>query len=405
MSLVDPRTAISFANDPAHIYSEPEVSIVIPCLNEAQTLERCLRKANLAIATHRLHAEIIVVDNGSHDGSPIIAQACGARVIHVEEKGYGAALRAGIQAANGQFVIMGDADDSYDFSAIFPFLEKLRQGYELVMGCRLPYAGGTIMPGAMPWLHRWIGNPMLSGIGRLFFRSPVKDFHCGLRAFHRDTILKLDLHATGMEFASEMVIKATLRGLKITEIPITLHKDGRNRPSHLRTWRDGWRHFRFMLLYSPRWLFLIPGVTLFVTGISVGAWLLLGPRTFWGITFDTNTLLVAAMTMLIGFNLIAFAIFSKAYGIATRLLPEDPVFANILNWCSLEKGIISGLITLTIGIGLLVLGIWQWNLQGFGPLSYPDSLRLVIPATTAVTLGVEIIFSSFLLSLFQLTQR
>ncbi|RMH36883.1 MAG: glycosyltransferase family 2 protein [Nitrospirae bacterium] len=405
MLLEHPQTSLSFGTHRSHDHADPELSIVIPCLNEAQTLAQCLRKANLAIATHRLHAEIIVVDNGSQDGSPAIAQACGARVIHVSERGYGAALQAGIQEATGRFVIMGDADDSYDFSAIFPFLEKLRAGYDLVMGCRFPHAGGTIMPGAMPWLHRWIGNPILSAIGRLFFRSPVQDFHCGLRAFRRDAILALDLRAPGMEFASEMVIKATLQGLNITEIPITLHKDGRHRRSHLRTWRDGWRHLRFMLLYSPRWLFLVPGMILFIMGMGVGIWLLFGPRTIRGVTFDTNTLLVAAMTMLIGFNLITFAIFSKAYGIATRLLPEDPLFRDILNRCSLEKGIICGLTTLALGAGLLLLGIWQWSLQGFGPLSYPDSLRLVIPGTTILTLGVEIVFSSFLLSLLQVSPR
>ena len=383
----------------------PEVSIVLPCLNEARTLEACLRKANLAIATHTLAAEIIVADNGSEDGSQAIARKCGARVIPVKERGYGSALMAGINNATGTYVIMADADDSYDFTAIFPFVTKLREGFDLVMGCRLPKAGGTISPGAMPWLHRWLGNPALSGIGRMFFHSPVTDFHCGMRAFRRSTIEGLDLRATGMEFASEMIIKATVMETRITEIPITLHKDGRDRPPHLRTWRDGWRHLRFMLLYCPRWLFLVPGLVLFLGSMTVGSLLLSGPKTLAGITFDTNTLLVAGMGILIGFNLITFGVFSKTYATLAGFLPKDPLFQRAISLTSLELGIMSGIIITLLGLGLLSLGIWYWHTQGFGPLSYPDSLRLVIPGTTALTLGVEIIFGSFLMSLLHLTQK
>lgn len=387
------------------VETTPEVSIVLPCLNEAQTLEMCLRKANLAIATHRLHAEIIVADNGSTDGSDHLAETAGARVIFVREKGYGAALLAGIAASRGTFVVMGDADDSYDFSNIFPFVEKLREGYELVMGCRLPRAGGTIMPGAMPWLHRWLGNPALSGLGRLFFRCPVTDFHCGMRAFQRKLVERLDLRATGMEFASEMVIKATLSGARIAEIPITLYKDGRNRPPHLRTWRDGWRHLRFMLMYSPRWLFLIPGSLLLLMGVVLGAILLQGPFRLGTVTLDTNTLLVSAMSILVGFNLITFAVFSKVFAISVKLLPQDPILEKLSTTFSLELGILCGGALTLLGFGLLGWGAFHWHSQNFGPLSYPESLRLVIPGTTALTLGIEIIFSSFLVSILLMRHK
>ncbi|WP_447968952.1 glycosyltransferase family 2 protein [Nitrospira sp. M1] len=385
--------------------NRPEVSIVLPCLNEERTLETCLRKANLAIATHHLDAEIIVADNGSHDGSRDQGIACGAHVIHVQEQGYGAALMAGIAVARGTYILIGDADDSYDFTGIYPFIEKLREGHDLVMGCRLPKAGGTILPGAMPWLHRCLGNPALSGIGRLFFHCPVTDFHCGMRGFRRHFCQSLDLRATGMEFASEMVIKATLIGARITEIPITLHKDGRNRSPHLRTWRDGWRHLRFMLLYCPRWLFLLPGFFLFLTGMTSGTMLLTGPITIHGITFDTNTLLVSAMSILTGFNLITFGIISKSFAISAGFLPHDTLFQHILERMTLEVGIGIGIFITLLGSALLSLGVLDWQSQNFGPLSYPHSLRLVIPGTTALTLGIEIVFSSFLISLFRMPHK
>ena len=383
----------------------PEISIILPCLNEARTLESCLRKANLALATHHLRGEIIVADNGSQDGSQSIAHQCGARVVSVNERGYGAALMAGIGEANGQFIIMGDADDSYDFSAIFPFIEKLRDGHDLVMGCRLPKAGGTIAPGAMPWLHRWLGNPMLSGMGRALFHCPVTDFHCGMRAFRRDTYRSMNLRSTGIEFASEMVIKATLMNARIAEIPITLHKDGRDRDPHLRTWRDGWRHLRFMLLYCPRWLFIVPGLSLFIIGMVLGTLLLPGPITINDITFDTNTLLLASMSILIGVNLITFGIFSKVFATSVGFLPKDHLFEKTMARGSLEMGIVIGVVACLLGTGLLALGVWQWHLQEYGPLSYPRSLRLIIPGTTALTLGIEIIFSSFLMSLFLMSRK
>ena len=403
--VLNPSATLDRPTQQSHESDQHEVSIVLPCLNEARTLEACLRKANLAIATHQLNAEIIVADNGSEDGSQAIALRCGARVIPVEERGYGAALMAGITQATGTYVIMADADDSYDFTAIFPFVTKLREGSDLVMGCRLPKAGGTISPGAMPWLHRWLGNPVLSGIGRMFFHCPVTDFHCGMRAFRRSTIESLDLRATGMEFASEMVIKATVMGARITEIPITLHKDGRDRRPHLRTWRDGWRHLRFMLLYCPRWLFVLPGLFLFLTGMVGGTLLLTGPLNLGRVTFDTNTLLVAAMGTLVGFNLMTFGIFSKTFAISAGFLPKDTFFTKVFQFLSLEIGIFLGTITSLGGLALLVLGVLYWQSHNFGALSYPESLRLVIPGTTMLTLGIEMIFSSFLLSLLQMDHK
>lgn len=382
-----------------------EVTVVMPCLNEAETLGACIRKAQEAIRKNDLWGEIVVADNGSHDGSPEIARALGARVVHAPVRGYGAALTAGIEAAKGTYVVMGDADDSYDFSAIFPFIEKLREGYDLVMGCRLPRGGGTIMPGAMPWSHRWLGNPALSRVGRAFFRCPVSDFHCGLRAFRRDAIVGLALRTTGMEFASEMVIKATLRNLRFAEIPITLHKDRRSRPPHLRRWRDGWRHLRFMLLYSPSWLFLLPGCVLFLLGATSGSILLAGPVRIGTIGFDTNTLLVSAMMMLVGFQLMTFAMFAKLFAISEGLLPEDPRLVKASRVITLEVGILFGLVLVLAGLGLLYSGFLFWGRHHFGPLSYPDSLRLIIPGVTSLTLGVEIVFSSFFMSVLGLGRK
>jgi glycosyltransferase involved in cell wall biosynthesis len=382
-----------------------EVSIVIPCLNEAETLGTVIRKANLAIALPRLHAEIIVADNGSTDGSQQIAMNLGAEVVAVEMRGYGAALQAGIECAKGNYIIMGDADDSYDFTAIFPFIQQLRMGFDLVMGCRLPQGGGTLMPGAMPWLHRWIGNPVLSGLGRLFFGSPVTDFHCGLRGFSRTWYATQDIQSTGMEFASEMVMKATLHSARITEIPITLHKDGRNRPPHLRTWRDGWRHLRFMLLYSPRWLFLIPGYLLFVTGAFLSGLLVMTPLTIGGVTFSTNTLLVSCMTMLLGFNLLTFSIFSKIFAISMKLLRPDSLTEQFFKKFSLELGLCLGSSLCLLGLIFIGSEVLTWIHSGFGPLPYYESQRIVILGTTMLILGVETIFSSFLLSLFLLPRR
>lgn len=383
----------------------PEVSIVIPCLNEAETLGTVIRKTNRAIALHHLHAEIIVADNGSTDSSQQIAMTLGATVVAVEMRGYGAALQAGIEHAEGNYIIMGDADDSYDFTAIYPFIEQLRMGFDLVMGCRLPQGGGTLMPGAMPWLHRWIGNPVLSGLGRLFFGSPITDFHCGLRGFSRTWYATQDIQSTGMEFASEMVMKATLHSARITEIPITLYKDGRNRPPHLRTWRDGWRHLRFMLLYSPRWLFLVPGYLLFVMGASMSAILTITPLTISGITFSINSLLVSCMTMLLGFNLLTFSIFSKTFAISMKLLRPDSLTEQFLKKFSLETGLCLGSFFCLLGMIFIGSEVLTWAQTGFGPLSLFQSQRVVIPGTTMLILGVETIFSSFLLSLLLIPRK
>jgi glycosyltransferase involved in cell wall biosynthesis len=375
-----------------------DLTILMPCLNEAETLARCIEKAKLGIQRSGVRGEIVVADNGSLDNSIEIAEKSSARVVLVNEKGYGRALRGGIQAAAGKWIIMGDADDSYDFSEISGFVEKFQEGFDLVMGCRLPVGGGTILSGAMPWKNRWIGNPILSFIGRLFFKCPAHDFHCGLRGFTKVAFEKMDLKTTGMEFASEMVIKSTFKNLKIAEVPITLHKDGRSRPPHLKPWRDGWRHLRFMLLFSPQWLFLAPGICLSALGILFAAALSLENIQIGGVAFDVGTLVVACMTVIIGFQLVAFAFFTKVFAIAEGLLPDDPKFSRAFKFFNLEKGILIGLAILLAGIVLSVRAVWIWKLAGFGELSPEENLRRLIPAATLIVLGIQSIFSSFFMS-------
>ena len=379
-----------------------ELSILMPCLNEAETLEICIKKAQKALEDLNVSGEVIIADNGSTDGSPEIAASLGARVVHVAEKGYGSALQGGIKAARGKYIIMGDADDSYDFTNLGPFLEKLRDGYELVMGNRFK---GGIAPNAMPPLHKYLGNPVLTGIGRLFFRSPCGDFHCGLRGFSKAAIQRLDLRTTGMEFASETVVKASLHGLRITEVPTTLSKDGRNRPPHLRSWRDGWRHLRFLLLYSPRWLFLYPGLALMLIGTAVSGWLLVGPRVVDGITLDVHTFLYAAIAIVIGYQTVIFAIFTKVFAITERLLPEDPRLKTLFRYIKLETGIIAGVLLLAAGIGLSVYALSFWSSTSFGPLDPSRTLRLVIPAVTLIALGLQTVLSSFFLSILGLERH
>jgi glycosyltransferase involved in cell wall biosynthesis len=379
-----------------------ELSILMPCLNEAETLATCIRKAQKAIEDLGVAGEIIIADNGSTDGSPEIAANLGARVIHVAEKGYGSALLGGIKAARGKYIIMGDADDSYDFTKLGPFLENLRAGYDLVMGNRFK---GGIAPQAMPALHRYLGNPVLTGIGRLFFHSSCGDFHCGLRGFSKAAIQRLDLRTTGMEFASETVVKASLHGLRITEVPTTLSVHGRSRPPHLRSWRDGWRHLRFLLLYSPRWLFLYPGLFLMVVGALVSGWLLVGPRVVDGITFDVHTLLYAAMAIIIGYQTVIFAIFTKVFAITEGLLPEDARLAMMFRHIKLEIGIIAGTLLLVAGIGLSVYALSFWSATSFGPLDPSRTLRLVIPAATLITIGLQTVLSSFFLSILGLKRH
>lgn len=379
-----------------------EVSIVMPCLNEVETLAACIEKAHRSLRENNISGEIIVADNGSNDGSQTLAADLGARVIQVEAKGYGNALMGGIAAARGKYVIMGDADDSYDFSSLLPFIERLREGYDLVMGNR--FRGG-IKPGAMSVSHRYLGNPVLTAIGRLFFKSPCRDFHCGLRGFSRAAVMELDLRTTGMEFASEMVVKATLHRMRIAEVPTTLSPDGRNRPPHLQTWRDGWRHLRFLLLYSPRWLFLYPGALLILAGLATGAWLLPGPRTIGGVTLDVHTLLYAAMAILVGFQAITFAVFTKVFAISEGLLPEDPRLNKLFRWVTLEVGLIVGGLVMLIGIAGSIYALGLWEERSFGALNPTQTLRTVIPAVTCLTLGCQIIFSSFFLSVLGLRRK
>jgi hypothetical protein len=382
--------------------SELELSVVLPCLNEAETLETCIRKAQESLRKHEIAGEVLVADNGSTDGSQEIALRAGARLVRVPERGYGAALQAGIAAARGRFVVMGDADDSYDFTNLAPFVEKLRQGFDLVMGNRFQ---GGIEPGAMPALHRYLGNPVLSALGRLFFKSPCGDFHCGLRGFRRDAILALGLQTTGMEFASEMVVKATLMGLRLAEVPTTLSPDGRSRPPHLRSWRDGWRHLRFLLLYSPRWLFLYPGAALMLAGTALGLWILPEPREVAGLSLDVHTLLYAAAAVVIGFQSVLFAVFTKTFAINERLLPEDPRMTRLYRVVKLETGLAVGLGLVLFGLGASVYAVSDWRAQAFGELDPRATLRLVIPAVTALLMGFQIAISSFFLSVLGLSRR
>jgi len=379
-----------------------ELSVLMPCLNEAETLATCIRKAQTWMTKHQVNGEVIIADNGSTDGSQRIARVMGARVIDVPEKGYGAALRAGIEAAHGKYVIMGDADDSYNFANLGPFLSKLRNGYDLVMGNR--FAGG-IEPGAMPPLHKYLGNPVLTGIGRLLFRSPCRDFHCGLRGFSKEAALKMDLRTPGMEFASEMVVKATLNKLRIIEVPTTLSPDGRSREPHLRSWRDGWRHLRFLLLYSPRWLFFYPGALLMLLGLAVALWLLPGPRAVGGVTFDVHTLLYAAAAVLVGFQAVNFAVFTKIFGVTSGLLPPDAKLERAFKYVTLESGIITGVALFLTGLALSIFAVSDWGAHSFGSLDPTKILRLVIPAVSAMMLGSEIVLSSFFLSVLGLTKR
>jgi len=379
-----------------------DLTIVMPCLNEAETLAACIGKARTGIERAKVSGEILIADNGSTDGSIEIAERLGARVVRIREKGYGNALRGGIAAAQGRWVIMGDADDSYDFSEIGGFVEKLREGKMLVMGCRLPSGGGVIMPGAMPWKNRWLGNPVLSSLGRLFFRTPLHDFHCGLRAFTKAAYDALDLRTTGMEFASEMVMKATLKSLPVAEVPITLHPDGRSRPPHLRAWRDGWRHLRFMLIYSPRWLFLIPGLVLTTLGASATLLLWRSPVHAFGVAFDAGTQLVAAASAICGVQMVSLACFTKVFGIAEGLLPEDRRFARVFRHLNLERGIAAGLLLVFVGLGLLARALWVWKLGHFGSIPYVDNFRLLVPSATALCIGMQIITSSFFMSVLGL---
>jgi glycosyltransferase involved in cell wall biosynthesis len=377
---------------------EIELSVVMPCLNEADTLATCIEKAKRAVTEAGIEAEIIIADNGSTDGSREIAERHGARVVPVTDRGYGAALMGGIGAARGRYVIMGDADDSYDFGEIPRFVAKLREGYELVQGCRLPNGGGTVAPGAMPILHRWWGNPMFSAMARLWFRAPIHDIHCGMRGFTRDLFQRLGQRCSGMEFASEMIIKATFKNARIAEVPITLHQDGRtSHPPHLKTFRDGWRHLRFMLLYSPRWLFLIPGSLLILAGLA--AYGLAFPNVPLGhIKLDVHTILVGSLAVLCGYQAILFAIFAKIFAISEGLLPDDTRIARLGKHVQLEHGVAGGAITFLAGLILIAVAFKEWSAVGFGALDYSHTMRLVIPGVTLAAIGFQTILSSFFMS-------
>src|ERR1700746_2277752 len=359
------------------------------CLNEAETLERCIRKAQRALHDSLINGEIIVADNGSTDGSVEIAEGLGARVARISAKGYGNALMGGIAAAAGKFIIMGDADDSYDFGDIPKFLTELRAGAQLVMGNR--FRGG-IKPGAMPPLHQYFVNPALTRIGRLFFGSPVNDFYCGLRGFRKAAYQSLGLRTTGMEFATEMVVKATLLKQRIAEVPATLAPDGRSRPPHLRTWRDGWRHLRFLLLFSPRWLFFYPGIGTFFLGLIISLWLLPGPQTIGRWTFDVDTLTYSLGLVLIGAHISVFAVSARVFGTQEGFLPPNPKFERIFNYINLEVGLIFGGTLLLVGLVILGYAIHIWHSAGFGDLSPQYMLRLTLPSATCFMLGVEAIF-------------
>ena len=379
-----------------------ELSIVMPCLNEAATLGGCIAKAQDFLASRHIAGEIVVADNGSDDGSQAIAHAHGARVVDAPERGYGSALLAGIRAARGDYVIMGDSDDSYDFSKLGEFLDRLRSGDDLVMGNR--FRGG-ILPGAMPALHRYLGNPVLSALGRAFFRSPVGDFHCGLRGFRREAILGLDLQAPGMEFASEMVVKATIRGLSISEVPTTLSPDGRGRPPHLRSWRDGWRHLRFLLLFSPRWLFFYPGCALFFAGLAVMAGLLPGPLRIGGVTFDIHTLFYASLAVILGYQTMLYWVFARIYGAREGIVPSDPWFRSLVGLYTLEAGLVCGTAMMFAGIALGLYAIHAWSAEDFGALAATAAMRLVIPSGTLILLGFQTASSGFMISLLEIRAR
>jgi glycosyltransferase involved in cell wall biosynthesis len=379
-----------------------ELTVVMPCLNEAETLAVCIDKAIGALRENGISGEVIVADNGSTDGSQAIATEHGARVVPVPVRGYGAALNAGIRAARGQYVLMADADDSYEFSHIPVFLAELRKGAELVMGNRFQ---GGIGPKAMPVLHRYLGNPVLSFLGRALFRAPIGDFHCGMRAFSKDAYERLGLRTTGMEFASEMVVKASLTGQRIVEVPTTLKKDGRSRPPHLKTWRDGWRHLRFLLMYSPRWLFLFPGLALMILGLGLTVWLLPAERPLGHVNLGVDTLAYAAAAILLGFQLVFFGVAAKVFAITEGLLPDDESFSKWFQYITLETGLIAGVVLVLTGIGIAVSSVVSWSHAGYGPLPPVEMMRRTLPAMLCLMLGTEICFASFFLSLLGLKRR
>jgi hypothetical protein len=395
--------------DPAVVDARPtpatrtcELSIVLPCLNEAETLATCIRKAQRSLESLGVDGEVVVADNGSTDGSQEIARAAGARVVSVPRKGYGAALHGGIEAARGQYVLMGDADDSYALDDIGGFLEALRNGADLVMGNRFQ---GGIEPGAMPFLHRHLGNPVLSWVGRLFFRVPIGDFHCGMRAFRRDRVMALGMRTDGMEFASEMVVRATLQGLRIEEVPTRLSPDGRSRPPHLRTWRDGWRHLRFLFAFSPRWFLLYPGLAMIALGLLGLAVLTVGSLTIGGLTFGVHTMLACATAVIAGLQVTGVAVVSRSYASRLGLLPSSPRLERWLERATLERGLLLGGLCALAGIGCFVVALVTWGSTGFGTLDPVTTMQLPILGMVLVVGGTEIAVVGFAISLIESTDR
>lgn len=382
-----------------------EFSIVMPCLNEVETLETCVRKAQRALVENKINGEVIVADNGSTDGCQEIATRLGARVVNVTAKGYGNALMGGISAARGKYILMGDADDSYDFLEAPRFLAPLREGFDLVQGCRLPAGGGVVKPGAMPWSHRWIGNPGFSLMARWMFRAPIHDAYCGLRAFTAEFYRRLDLRCTGMEFATEMILKSGLSRAKISETPITLHPDGRvTRRPHLRTVRDGWRTLRLYLLFSPRWLFGLPAAFLIGVGFLGYALALPGVRIGHA-TFDAHTLLFASLALLMGYQSLLFGIFAKTFAVNEGLLPPDPAFTNFYKHMNLERGLVLGAVAFFSGVCLLARAVLEWRAVNYGHLDYAETMRVVVPGVTLAALGFQTILSGFFTSMLGLARR
>jgi hypothetical protein len=394
----DPTTATAptAATAPGEATGHVELSVVLPCLNEAETLATCVRKARESMRRLDVNGEVVVADNGSTDGSQEIARANGARVVDVPRRGYGAALMAGITAARGEYVLMADADDSYALDAPDEFVAELRGGADLVMGNR--FSGG-IEAGAMPFLHRYVGNPLLSRLGRLFFRIPVRDFHCGIRAFRRDRVLGLGLRTSGMEFASEMVVRASLARLRIREVPTTLRPDGRSRSPHLRTWRDGWRHLRFLLAFSPRWLFYYPSLVLQVVGLAGLVWLAVGPHVIGGIGFGPQSMLACATMFVLGVQGLGLALVARSYAGHLGLLSPSPRLIRLLSWFSLERGLLLGGLLSLLGVGCFVAAVTSWGENGFGALNPADTMRVPIIGMVLIVTGFQTIVVSFTLSL------
>lgn len=380
-----------------------ELTILMPCLNESETLATCIEKAKKFLASENIRGEILIADNGSTDGSQQIAEQHGARVVSVSTRGYGAALKSGIQAAQGRYIIMGDADDSYDFLNLSAFIAKLREGYDLVMGNRFK---GGIIDNAMPFLNRYLGNPVLSFIGRMFFKSHIGDFHCGLRGFQRDRFQALNLQGDGMEFASEMVVKATLQKFKITEVPTHLYPDGRSRRPHLRPWRDGWRHLRLLLMFSPRWLFLYPGLFFMLLGSISMAALIYQPITINGVNFDIHTMLFSGLSMVVGLQAISFAVFAKYIAdVQQKISNQTANFLPFLKLFTLERGLIVGLILILLGASGAGYSLWFWQQHAFGPLIPTQMMRILIPSVTSLILGMQAMFGSFFMSILEMHAR